>query len=240
MTHPVQILFMEQAHAPLTETALLSRLHPDEQARYRGFSHGPRRLSWLAGRALMLAALEKVLGTVDARALRSQESGGVAYGAGEPHLNLSHSGELLGVALSSLPVGFDLERPRPRAAARSADRIFSAQETTWLDALPAPEQLDGFYSLWTLKEAACKAVELTLWDCMKTARFELPEGRFSPQAPLPAGPWSCLHARLEPDWHLAVAVSGTAGPLEPACWRLAADGSWHEIVLVRPARLYAR
>lgn len=188
----------------------------------------------------MLAALEKVLGTVDARALRSRESGGVAYGAGALHLNLSHSGELLGVALSNLPIGFDLERPRPRTVTRSAGRIFSAQEAAWLDALPAPERLDGFYSLWTLKEAVCKAVELTLWDCMKTARFELPDGRFSPQAPLPAGPWSCLHARLEPDWHLAVAVSGSADPLEPACWRLAADGSWHESVLVRPARLYAR
>ncbi|HEV2212449.1 MAG TPA: 4'-phosphopantetheinyl transferase superfamily protein, partial [Gammaproteobacteria bacterium] len=190
MTHRVQIMFMEQAHAPFTETALLSRLHPDEQARYRGFTHGPRRLSWLAGRALMLAALEKVLGTVDARALRSRESGGVAYGAGVLHLNLSHSGELLGVALSNLPIGFDLERPRPRAVVRSAGRIFSAQEAAWIDALPALERLDGFYSLWTLKEAACKAVELTLWDCMKTARFELPDGRFSPQAPLLAGPWS--------------------------------------------------
>lgn len=233
-------MFMEQAHSPFTETVLLSRLHPDERARYRGFTHGPRRLSWLAGRALMLAALEKILGTADARALRSRESGGVAYGDGELHLNLSHSGGLLGVAFSSLPVGLDLEQPRLRAAVRSAGRIFSAQETAWLDTLPAPERLDGFYSLWTLKEAACKAVELTLWDCMKTACFVPPEGRFSPQAPLPAGPWSCLYARLEPDWHLAVAVSGTAGPLEPSCWRLAADGSWHETALVQPARLYAR
>lgn len=240
MSHPVQILFMEQAHAPLPETALLSRLHPDEQARYLSFTHGPRRLSWLAGRALMLAALEKILGRVDERALRSRESGSVAYGDGKLHLNLSHSGGLLGVAFSSLPVGFDLEKPRPRAVVRSAGRIFSAQEAAWLNTLPAAEQLDGFYSLWTLKEAACKAVELTLWDCMKTARFAPPDGHFSPQAPPPAGPWSCLHARLEPDWHLAVAVSGTADPLEPACWRLAADGSWHETVLVRPARLYAR
>lgn len=240
MTHAVQVMFMEQAQAPLTEAALLSRLHPDEQARYRGFTHEPRRLSWLAGRNLMLAALERVLGVVDARALRSRESGGVAYGDGELHLNLSHSGGLLGVALSSLPVGFDLERPRPRTLARSAGRVFSAPEAAWLDALPAPEQLDGFYSLWTLKEAACKAVELTLWECMKTARFDRPDGRFSPQAPLPARPWSCLHARLAPDWHLAAAVLGTAEPLEPACWRLAADGSWQDAVLVRPARLYAR
>lgn len=240
MTHPVQIVFMEQPRAPFTASALLPRLHPDEQARYRGFTHEPRRDNWLAGRALMLAALEKTLGRVDAHGLRSRESGGVAYGDGKLHLNLSHSVGLLGVALSSLPVGFDLERPRPRAVVLSAGRIFSAQETAWLEALPASECLDGFYSLWTLKEAACKAAELTLWDCMKTARFELPHGRFSPQAPLPAGHWSCLHARLAPDWHLAVAVSGTAEPLEPACWRLAADGSWHEAMLVRPAWLYAR
>lgn len=240
MTPPVQIMFMEQAQASLTEAALLSRLHPDEQVRYRGFTHDARRANWLAGRALMLAALEKTLDEVDARTLRSRESGGVAYDDGRLHLNLSHSGEFLGVALSTLPVGFDLERPRPRMVVRSAGRIFSAQETAWLEALPAPEQLDGFYSLWTLKEAVCKAVELTLWDCMKTARFALPDGRFSPQAPLPAGRWSCLHARLAPDWHLALAVLGTAEPLEPACWRLAADGSWHEAALVRPARLYAR
>ena len=233
-------MFMEQTHAPLPETVLLPRLHPEEQARYHGFTHAARRSSWLAGRGLVLAALEKALGAVDAHALRSRESGGVAYGDGKLHLNLSHSGALLGVALSSLPVGFDLERPRPRALVRSAGRIFSAQETAWLDALPSAEQLDGVYSLWTLKEAACKAVELTLWDCMKTARFVLPDGVFSPHAPLPIGSWSCLHARLEPDWHLAAAVRGTAESLEPACWRLAADGSWHEAALVRPARLYAR
>jgi len=233
-------MFMEQAHAPSKETALLSRLHPDEQARYRGFTHEARRSNWLAGRALILAALEKLLGTVDVHALRSRESGGVAYADGRLHLNLSHSGGMLGVALSGLPVGFDLEQPRPRAVVRSAGRIFSAPETAWLEALPAPEQLDGFYSLWTLKEAACKAVELTLWDCMKTARYDLQGGRFYPQAPLPAGPWSCLRARLDPDWHLAVAVLGSAEALEPACWRLAAGGSWHSLALVQPAQLYAR
>lgn len=231
---------MEQAHVPLTETTLLSRLHPHEQARYRGFTHEARRTNWLAGRALMLAALENVLDTVDAQALRSRESGGVAYDDGKLHLNLSHSGGFLGVALSNLPVGLDLERPRPRAVTASAERIFSPQETAWLDTLPALERLDGFYALWTLKEAACKAVELTLWECMKTARFDLPGGRFAPQAPLPAGPWSCLHTRLEPDWHLAVAVLGTAEPLKPACLRLAADGSWRAATLVRPVPLCAR
>lgn len=233
-------MFMEQAHAPLTEAALLPRLHPGEQARYRSFTHAPRRLSWLAGRALMLAALEKALGVVDAHALRSRESGGVAYADGKLHLNLSHSSGLMGVALSSLPVGFDLELPRLREAVASAQRIFSVEETAWLDTLSVAERLDGFYALWTLKEAACKAAELTLWQCMKTARFDLSGGRFSPHAPLPAGRWSCLNARLDPDWHLAVAVPGTAEPLESTCWRLAADGNWRKAMLVRPAQLYAR
>ncbi len=233
----VHIMLMDAAAAP-TEAALLPRLHPEEQARYHGFTHAGRRASWRAGRALMLAALERVAGTVDSAALRTAESGGARYGDGAWHLNLSHSQGLLGVALASLPVGLDIEWPRPRLAVDAADRVYTPDEAAALASLSAAERQDAFYAYWTLKEATSKAMGFQLWQGLRHARFDLAAGRFLPQAPFPAGPWSCLHACLEGGGHLALAAR-SAPPLEVECLRLAGTGGWNKEALVQAAWVYA-
>jgi len=232
----VHIMLMDAAAAPM-EGALLPRLHAAEQARYRGFDHAARRVSWLAGRALMLAALERVTGSVDPLALRTAESGGVRYGDGAWHLNLSHSCGLIGVALATLPVGLDIEWPRTRLAVDAAERVYTPEEAAQLAPLAAAERQDTFYAFWTLKEAACKAMDLQLWQGLKHARFDLAARRFFPEPPFPGGPWSCVHARLPEGVRLALAVR-SAPPLEVECLRLAAPG-WNKEMLVEPAWVYA-
>src|SRR5579859_5007541 len=234
----VHIMLMDGASAPAEED-LLPRLHPLEQARYRGFAQPQRRRSWLAGRALMLAALGCISERVDATALRTEESGGVRYGDRTLHLNLSHCRDLFGVALAAVPVGLDLEWPRPRNAVDMAARMYAEEEAALLAPLSTVERQDAFYTLWTLKEAACKAAGLTVWDSLKHARFDLPAGRFIPEAPLPGGEWSCMHARLDGGWRLAL-VARCGPPLEVECRRLAAPGRWNEMMLVQPAFVYAR
>lgn len=234
----VHIMLMDGASAP-TEQEVLPRLHPLEQARYRAFAQPQRRRSWLTGRALMLAALECVSEQVDATALRTAESGGVRYGDGSLYLNLSHSRDLFGVALAAVPVGLDLEWPRPRSAVDMAARVYAKEEAARLVALSPAARQDAFYTLWTLKEAACKAAGLTVWDSLKHARFDLPAGRFIPEAPLPGGAWNCLHARLEEGWRLAVAARD-GQPLEVECCRLTAPGQWNKVTLVQPVCVYAR
>lgn len=238
MQTSVDIMLMDAAAAPSAE-ALLPRLHPQEQVRYREFSNEPRRMSWRAGRALTLAALALRLGDVDAGGLRAAESGGLSYVDGSLHLNLSHSHGLVGVAIASVPVGLDLEWPKPRTSLERAARVFAPEEGRYLDSLPAAERQAVFYTLWTLKEAACKAVGLSILPTLKRAHFDLVAGRFTPEAPLPPAPWTLLHARLESGWHLALGLK--TGDARPAvrCQRFVA-GEWRSETLVQPAYVYAR
>lgn len=238
MQASADIMLMDAAEAPAAET-LLPRLHPEEQARYRVFSNDARRASWCAGRALTLAALSLRLGEVDATALRTVESGGLRYADGGLHLNLSHSHGLVGAALASVAVGLDLEWPKPRTSVEKAARVFAPDEGRYLDGLAAAERQQAFYTLWTLKEAACKTVGLSILPSLKSARFDLVAGHFAPSEPLPPAPWALLHARLESGWHLALGLK--AGDPSPVvrCRRLR-DGAWREETLVEPTWVYAR
>lgn len=233
----VQIMLMDAAAAP-TEEALLPRLHSEERARYRGFTHSARRLNWRAGRALLLAALEQIVGSVDAEALRTAESGGVRYGDGALHVSLSHSGGLVGAALAPAPVGLDLEWPRPRLPVEQSAHLFSDGESAFLAALSPDARLDAFYSLWTLKEAACKTIGVAVWQGLRNARFDIAAGHFQPDAPFPVGDWACLHARLASGARLAVALR-QRGPVEIACRRWCAPRAWIGESLVQPAWIYA-
>jgi len=227
-----QVLLTEldtPGHA-LREATLLSRLHPEEQARYRSFTAEGRRQSWLAGRALLLAALDGG----DPSALRTAASGGVVYQAAPLHLNLSHSGTFLAAVVSQQPVGIDIERIRPRAVAAQADRVFCPDEVRAMQSLPEDARLERFFQLWTLKEAASKAVGLSIWDGLAKACFDLGTGscRFAP--PFPPGPWRLVQGGFDGGWRLAVALHGA--PLELS-FRRSAGSAWDSFVLADPKLL---
>lgn len=189
---------------------LLPRLAPPEQARYRSFGAERRRVGWLAGRALLLAALEQALGRVDPAALATAPEGGVRYAAARLHLNLSHGGDWLAAAIAGTPVGVDVEEPRPRALVGEAARLFCPAEAAALASLPETERRVQFYRLWTLKEAASKAAGLTVWDGLRNACFDLTARRARLTAPFPAGEWRFLQAALAPGCLLALAWHGAA------------------------------
>ncbi|MFI4967117.1 MAG: 4'-phosphopantetheinyl transferase family protein [Gammaproteobacteria bacterium] len=199
------------------ERSLLPQLAAQEQARYRSFSAEARRLSWLAGRELLCAAVARALGTVDAGALLTEDSGGVRYAGGRVHLNLSHSGDWFAAAVAPVAVGVDIERVRPRAVTAQAERVFCANEAASL--VREADPLTAFYRLWTLKEAACKAAELTVWDALQRVCFDLERGRCSFSPPFPAGPWRFMHSAFQPGWRLALALQGIGGTPEIGCWR---------------------
>ena len=207
------------------EQMLLPRLHAGEQSRYRGFSAVARRESWLAGRALLLEAL----GDADPADLRTAASGGIDYAGAPLHLNLSHSGTLLAAAVSSQPVGIDIERIRPRAVAAQAERVFCAGEARSLATLDDPARLTRFFQLWTLKEAAAKAAALSIWDALGNACFDLEAGRCRLTSPFPDAPWRFAHAGFDAGWRLAVAVQGTS--LELACRRGGSTQGWRDFAL---------
>lgn len=69
------------------------------------------------------------------------------------HFNLSHSGPLTVCALSTLPVGVDIEQIRPRGASLPRYALTEGEYTTF-------QRMGGnwpaFYALWTRREAWCK------------------------------------------------------------------------------------
>lgn len=210
------------------ERRLLPRLHAEEQARYRGFGAAARQESWLAGRELLLAALGQELDEVDAAALRTAGSGGIRYDSATIHLNLSHSGALLAAAVAPRPVGIDIERVRPRTVAAQVERVFCPVEAQAFSRLSNEARLQRFFQLWTLKEAACKAAGLSIWDGLGGACFDLDTGRCRLSPPFPAGPWRLLHGGFDTGWRLAVAVRDAS--LELSC-RRGGPGTWHELRL---------
>jgi len=85
---------------------------------------------------------------------------------GDPHLwfNLSHSGDIALCAVSTCgEIGVDVEEVTPlRDVERLATRHFSPEELVDWQALDGSKRLDGFYRVWTRKEALLKAAGLGL------------------------------------------------------------------------------
>lgn len=123
---------------------------------------GGRRAPWIAGRTLLL------------RALNLPTLPDIVPGAnGKPAFhddialwfNISHSGDDIAVLVSDQgDVGCDLERIRPRQNwRRIAAAMFSADEQTALVAATDVEQTALFWQIWTRKEAQLKYAGQSVW-----------------------------------------------------------------------------
>ena len=84
--------------------------------------------------------------------------------AGRLEFNMSHSGDLMVVALSAdRPVGVDVEAWRPIDRLRGlAETILAARELTVFDGLSPGDASRVLLRLWTFKEAVVKAMGLGL------------------------------------------------------------------------------
>lgn len=78
---------------------------------------------------------------------------------GDLRFSLSHSGDRALVAVTvGQPVGVDIERIVPDTDVLAiAERFFAMDELRLLRALPLARRLEGFFQLWTCKEAYVKA-----------------------------------------------------------------------------------
>jgi 4'-phosphopantetheinyl transferase len=78
-----------------------------------------------------------------------------------PQFNLSHSGDVVSVAIASVDVGIDVESLREVAnAEKLARRFFSANERSAIDLLDGEARDRTFLRIWTQKEAYLKATGL--------------------------------------------------------------------------------
>lgn len=190
--------------------AFASALPSDERARAARFRRPASRARFVAGRVV----LRELLGRCVQRA--ASDGPFVSSPAGKPHLlagpsfSISHSGNMVLVALARADVGVDVEAPRPLR-----DPVTLARR--WLDP-PAAEDLAGmdpgarpaaFLALWTRHEAVlkCRGVGLagspSQSDGLTVRSLTLPNsytGAIAAPAPFALWQWTWPpDAPVEPD-----------------------------------------
>jgi len=145
---------------------LAAGLSPPEQQRARAFLQESDRLAFQLGRGALrrlLARCTPRVEKVDTLATGAWGKPALSNPQGMPpgvEFNISHSGGLVLLAATlGTPVGIDLEVPRPGVELQEIlERFFSPGEVAEWHRLPASLRSDGFYSLWTRKEAVVKAL----------------------------------------------------------------------------------
>ena len=207
---------------PAQLAAYETLLSPDERARWTRFRYPADRLRFLIGRAFMRTVLAECLGHGAAAALQftltphgKPELGG--RDAGELHFNLSHTDELLVLAISRAhTVGVDVEAvTRNVELLALAQRYFAAHEYTGLLALDTAAQRERFFVLWTLMEAWLKARGLGLRIPLDAFSFSLagrhPAIEFGPQLPGHPQDWQ-FRVLAHDQFRIALAVECAASP----------------------------
>ncbi len=136
-------------------------LSSDELQRSDRFSQTIDRNRYIFTRTSLRQLLGRYLSVEPATLEFAYTPRGKPYlqGAGLPHFNVSHSGNIALLAIcSNRPVGVDIEHlDRDVDFAALASRFFSAGECIALSALPAHRQKRAFLTGWTRKESILKA-----------------------------------------------------------------------------------
>lgn len=142
-------------------------LSPGEMARHQRFVRAQRQRQFIVGRVLLRMALGRLL-SVTPQEIRLEEQVGKAprlvaplpQGV-QPGFSIAHSGRWVACAVSAqTALGLDIEmmdasRDLHALAAQAFD---SAEMAQWarLQKLPDPQRAEGFYRLWSAKEARFK------------------------------------------------------------------------------------
>lgn len=136
---------------------LLPALSPERQQKATACRFEPDK-SRVAGSGWLLQYALTQAGIPGEKQILSKGEQGKPYLEHFPqtHFSLSHSGHWVVCAVSTDPVGVDVELPR--CTMDVGRRFFRPEELDGLDALPFVEQRDQLNRLWTAKEAFVKAL----------------------------------------------------------------------------------
>ncbi len=92
----------------------------------------------------------------------------------ELHFNMSHTAELLVIAIDQHPIGIDIELMRPRRnLTRLASRIMT--EESYERFIQKGAQIEDFYAHWCVCEALIKQAGSSIW-CAEQFPFVIREG----------------------------------------------------------------
>jgi len=139
--------------------------------------------------------------------------------------NLSHSSELALLAVArEATVGVDVEWIDPDLRiGEVAERFFSAAEVSVLNALPAEERVEAFFSCWTRKEAYIKALGEGLSVPLDSFEVAFGSQRAAALVAVRSNPaelsrWSMYDLKVPEGYKAAVVVEGTAHRIRQFRW----------------------
>lgn len=143
--------------------SLHQTLSADEQQRAALFHFQKDREHFIVARGLLREILSRYLNQKpDDISFYYNQHGKPAlhtHGQEPLHFNVSHSHGLALYAVTSCPIGVDIERIRTDFSYQEiAEKFFSPQENAMLRSLPLNLQPKAFFTCWTRKEAYIKAV----------------------------------------------------------------------------------
>lgn len=139
------------------EVGNASEIYPEFRKEYiESAKHCEVRRSRFYVWRLLEAALRKSLG-IDIKNLAFSVDSG-RWSTPECNFSLSHGGGYIAVALSSEPVGVDIEPISERRSERFAERILSEEELKEYKNTPTDMRKDYLISAWTKKEAIFKSL----------------------------------------------------------------------------------
>ncbi|WP_236796640.1 4'-phosphopantetheinyl transferase superfamily protein [Amycolatopsis sp. GM8] len=144
------------------ETRHLDLLDEPERGRFEAYRREIDRRRFLTGRVLAKTLLGARRGVApgDIRFDATCEDCGKPHG--KPKLpgvefSISHSGERVGLAVTTVPVGLDVEADTRRAEDSLIEYALNETEQAALRGLGADERASAFFQYWSRKEALMKA-----------------------------------------------------------------------------------
>lgn len=154
-------------------------LSPDETHQAKRYRSSEDRRDYIAAHDLLRRSLSAYSSShAPENWTFAKSSHGKPYIANETmskiEFSITHTAGLVACAVSSLPVGIDVERVKPHVEFQEiAQRYFTVEEVASLARLSPALAALRFLELWTLKEAFLKAVGCGLSGALDTAAFHV-------------------------------------------------------------------
>ncbi len=145
---------------PLPEA--ISYLNEEERLRYASTG-----LSFLIPRVLLKQELARKLHLHPTDLHLSYHPEGKPYLASHPelHFNLTHTADLIAIAMDHRPIGIDVEVMKPRNFQRIAKKIMT--ESGYSSFIKRGATIREFYTYWCCCEALIKQVGSSIWQAQQ-------------------------------------------------------------------------
>lgn len=163
--HEVHIWCADLNSHDISFEQMLKPLNHEEKERAARYVRDEDRLHFIAARSILRDILSRYCDCDPINIEFEYNTKGKPFLSKEQshlniHFNLSHSNDLALYAISKMEnVGIDIEYTKRNIhPLEIAERFFSKDEILLLSHLPIAEQLNGFYKIWTRKEAYVKAI----------------------------------------------------------------------------------